>query len=91
MLAAEHEHERTMTAARVSTMPGYLYFTIFTGLVVIAMLTGPRRPRALGTFTYMLSAAYNEAPFLFLFLLAISVVPDYLDGEPLLTLQEAGF
>ena len=66
-------------------MPGYLYFTLFTGLVVIALLTGPRRPRALGTFTYMLAAAYNEAAFLFLFLLIISVVPDYLDGEALLT------
>ncbi|HET8986299.1 MAG TPA: alpha/beta hydrolase [Trueperaceae bacterium] len=66
-------------------MPGYLYFTIFTGLVVITMLTGPRRPRALGTFTYMLSAAYNEVPFLFLFLLAISVVPEYLNGEALVT------
>lgn len=66
-------------------MPGYLYFTVFTGLVVIAMLTGPRRPRAMGTLTYLLAPAYNEVPQLFLFLLAISVVPEYLTGESLTT------
>jgi len=66
-------------------MPGYLIFTLLTGFVVLAMLTGPRRPRALGSITYLLAPAYNEAPFLFLFLLTISVVPDYLDGEVLAT------
>lgn len=58
-------------------MPGYLFFTLLTGLIVIVMLVGPKRPRFLRDAAYLLAPAYNELPFVFLFLLAISVVPEY--------------
>lgn len=64
-------------------MPGYVYFTLLTGLIVILMLAGPRRPRLLATLSYLLAPAYNELPFVFGLLLVVSVAPDYLAGaEP---------
>lgn len=64
-------------------MPGYLYFTVFTGLVVILLLVAPRRPPPLRDATYLLAPAYNELPFVFVFLLVISAVPGYLGGAAL--------
>ena len=66
-------------------MPGYVYFTMLTGFIVILMLVGPRRPRLLRDVSYLVAPAYNELPFVFLFLLAISVVPEYVGGAAITT------
>lgn len=59
---------------------GYLIGVLIHGALVLLTLTAPRRPRALANLGYKVASAYNEVPFLFLYLILISTIQTLLEG-----------
>ena len=53
---------------------GFLIGVLIQGALVGLTLAAPRRPRWLADLAYRVAAAYNEAPFLFVYLIAISAM-----------------
>jgi acetyl esterase/lipase len=50
---------------------GALIGTLIFGALVVLTLTAPKRPRPLADLAYRVASVYNEAPFPFIYLLAI--------------------
>lgn len=53
---------------------GYLIGVLIHGSLVLLTLTAPRRPRVLASLGFRVAAAYNEAPFLFLYLMLAATI-----------------
>lgn len=53
---------------------GYLTGVLLFGALVSLTLVAPRRPRWLAGLAYRVAAAYNEAPFPFIYLIAVSSI-----------------
>lgn len=60
---------------------GYLIGVLLHGALVLLTLTAPRRPRSLAHLGYRVAAAYNEVPFLFLYLLLASTIQTLAEGS----------
>lgn len=54
---------------------------LITGVLVALTLIAPRRPRVLAGLSYRVAAAYNEAPFPFIYLIVISSIGPLADGR----------
>lgn len=61
---------------------GYLTGLLITGALVALTLKAPRRPRLLAAFGHRVAAAYNEAPFPFIYLIVVSSIGPFV-GERL--------
>lgn len=61
---------------------GYLVGLLIQGALIALTLWAPRRPYWLGGLAYRVAAAYNEAPFLFFAVIAISAIPTFIDYPP---------
>ena len=61
---------------------GYLTGVVIFGVLVLLTLTAPRRPPFLAGVAYRVAAAWNEAPFLFIYLLAVSSLGVIAGGAP---------
>jgi len=60
---------------------GYLLGTLLQGALVALTLTAPRRPRLLAGLAYRVASAYNEAPFVFIYLVVISSIDPLAGGR----------
>jgi acetyl esterase/lipase len=60
---------------------GLLIGVLVTGALVALTLVAPRRPRVLAGLSYRVAAVYNEAPFPFVYLIAVSSVGPVAQGE----------
>lgn len=60
---------------------GYLIGVLIHGSLVLLTLTAPRRPRVLASLGFRVAAAYNEAPFLFLYLMLAATIQGLIEGS----------
>lgn len=60
---------------------GYFIGVLIHGALVLLTLTAPRKPRAMANLGYRVAAAYNEAPFLFLYLLVATTIQTLWGGR----------
>ena len=60
---------------------GYLAGVLIFGAIVLLTVTAPRRPRFLAGLAYRVASVYNEAPFLFMYLLIISSIGPVAGGR----------
>lgn len=60
---------------------GFLIGAMLHGALVALTLVAPRRPRWLAGLGHRVAAAYNELPFLFIYLLLLGGLPSVLRGE----------
>ena len=70
----------------ISMSFGYLIGVLVQGALVVLTLTAPRRPRLLVSLGYRVAAAYNEAPFVFIWLIVISSIGPVTSGQPVAVL-----
>lgn len=60
---------------------GYLIGVLVQGALVLLTLRAPRRPRFVAALGFRVASVYNEAPFLFIYLMLISTVPPLVAGQ----------